>query len=146
MFMSTYMLRTFAPHLAMIEKSCLKDPEPQLGALAIAAAAVSHVHTSHFDLIPTSIQVEVAFSCFESGIHKPPQGEFEKVGGAGLSDKWLVAAANLYDKQARWDEMMQRARAQAKTRAGPKRGRNVMLRAQRDRNVVPHSSSPARPE
>lgn len=41
MFMSVYMLRAFAPHLAIIEMSCLEAEEPQFGALALAAAAAS---------------------------------------------------------------------------------------------------------
>ena len=41
MFMSIYMLRAFAPHLAIVEKSCLEVREPQFGALAMAAAAAS---------------------------------------------------------------------------------------------------------
>lgn len=41
MFMSIYMLRAFAPHLAVVEKSCLEAREPQFGALAMAAAAAS---------------------------------------------------------------------------------------------------------
>ena len=41
MFMSVYMLRAFAPHLAIVERSCLEAREPQFGALAMAAAAAS---------------------------------------------------------------------------------------------------------
>ena len=55
----------------------------------------------------------------------------------------MQGVTNLYNKQSRWDEMMHTAKAQARTRVGLKRGRNVMLGAQRDRNVVPDSSSPA---
>lgn len=38
--MSVYVLRAFAPHLAIVEKSCLEAREPQFGALAMAVAAV----------------------------------------------------------------------------------------------------------
>lgn len=41
LFMSIYMLRTFSPHLALIESSVLEERKPQFGALAMAAAAVS---------------------------------------------------------------------------------------------------------
>ena len=58
----------------------------------------------------------------------------------------MQGVANLYNKQSRWDEVMRTAKAQARTRVGAKRGRNVMLGAQRDRNVVPDSSSPVRSE
>ncbi len=41
MFTSLYMLRTFAPHLAVIRQSYFEESKPQLGALAMATAAVS---------------------------------------------------------------------------------------------------------
>ncbi len=41
MFTSVYMLRTFAPHLAVVSQSHIEESKPQFGALAMAAAAVS---------------------------------------------------------------------------------------------------------
>lgn len=92
------------------------------------------------------LQVELAFGCFTSGTYRPPVGSLDKVGGAGLCDKWLAKGVmNLYNKQSHWDTMMHAAKAQAKTRVGgSKRGRNIMIGAQCDRDVVPPSSSPVR--
>lgn len=58
----------------------------------------------------------------------------------------MQGVTNLYNKQSRWDEVMRTAKAQARTRVGSKRGRNVMIGGQRDRNVIPDSSSPVRSE
>ena len=89
------------------------------------------------------LQVGVAFGCFTTGTYRPPVGNLDKVGGAGLCDKWLAKGVmNLYNKQSHWDVMMRTAKAQARTRVGSKRSRNIMIGAQCDRDVIPPSSSP----
>lgn len=149
MFMSMYMLRAFAPHLAIVEKSCLEAHEPPFGALAMAAAAASPIIYITLSVYSLSVlQVEIAFGCFTSGTYRPPVGSLDKVGGAGLCDKWLQKGVmNLYNKQVHWEAMMDAAKAQAKSRVGgSKRGRNITIGAQCDRDVVPPSSSPVRSE
>ncbi|TFK88771.1 hypothetical protein K466DRAFT_564568 [Polyporus arcularius HHB13444] len=129
MFKSVYMLRTFGPHLGVINDSCLEEAKPQFGALAMAAAAV-----------------EVAFKCFRSGTFAAPEGNFEKIDGADLSCKWASGGViKLYNKQSRWDSMMDAAQALANAR-GRKRTRTQNFVDQHDRDMDPDSSSPARPE
>ncbi|TFK87767.1 hypothetical protein K466DRAFT_565190 [Polyporus arcularius HHB13444] len=129
MFKSKYMLRTFGPHLAVVNESRLEEEKPQFGALAMAAAAV-----------------EVAFLCYRTGTYAAPEGNFEKIDGAQLSAKWVSGGViRLYNKQSRWVSMMVAAQALANAR-GRKRTRSHKFVDQHDRDMEPDASSPVRPE
>lgn len=149
MLQSVYILRTFAPHLTVISRSELEDIKPQFGALAMAAAAVCRFYLTYSAFPSCCSQVEVAFNCFKhTGYFDPPEGDFEKIKGASLSMKWVNGAvASLYNKQSRWNSMMTAATRQSEIRVGRSR-RRVANKAMdsHDRDMVPDSSSPARPE
>ena len=145
--MSVYVLRAFAPHLTIVKRSCLEVFEPQFGVLAMAVTAVGLL--SHHGCLsnPVFPRLKLPSIVLSLLAYKPPIGNLDKVGGAGLCDKWLLQGiTNLYNKQAWWDEVMHTAKAQACTHVGSKHGHTIMLGAQHDHNVVPDSSSPIRSE
>ncbi len=53
---------------------------------------------------------------------------------------------DLYNKQSRWEEMLEAAHLQAALRVGRSRTVKQKYVDEEDRHMVPDSSSPARPE
>lgn len=92
-------------------------------------------------------QVETAFRCYTgNGTYQAPEGDFDKVGGGGLTEKWVRGGVtNLYNNRHRWDEMMAAAQEMSETRVGRTRNRNIKNVDPYERDVVPPSSSPPRP-